>query len=111
MPTTQPQESTPTDEQHLLDYEIDDFVTADQPGQLKALGAPTRMAILTLLLERAATTTHLAEALGKPKGTVGYHLKVLEGAGLIRVVRTRQVADDCALAVQHERITRLPESG
>lgn len=26
-----------------------------------------------------------------PKGTVGHHLKVLEKAGLIRVVRTRQV--------------------
>jgi DNA-binding transcriptional ArsR family regulator len=26
-----------------------------------------------------------------PKGTVGHHLKVLERAGLIRVVRTRQV--------------------
>jgi hypothetical protein len=26
-----------------------------------------------------------------PKGTIGHHLKVLEHAGLIRVVRTRQV--------------------
>ena len=26
-----------------------------------------------------------------PKGTVGHHLKVLEKAGLVRVVRTRQV--------------------
>jgi len=26
-----------------------------------------------------------------PKGTVGHHLKVLERAGLVRVVRTRQV--------------------
>ena len=29
--------------------------------------------------------------LGLPKGTVGHHLKVLEAAGLIRVVRTRKV--------------------
>jgi DNA-binding transcriptional ArsR family regulator len=29
--------------------------------------------------------------LGQPKGTVGHHLKVLEDAGLIRVVRTRKV--------------------
>ena len=76
---------------HVLDYEIDDYVTADRPEQLKALGDPTRITILTLLLERSATTTHLAEALGKPKGTVGYHLKVLESAGLIRIVRTRPV--------------------
>lgn len=76
---------------HVLDYEIEDYVTADQPEQLKALGDATRVSILNLLLERAATTTHLAEALGKPKGTVGYHLKVLESAGLVRVVRTRPV--------------------
>jgi predicted ArsR family transcriptional regulator len=33
----------------------------------------------------------IAEKLGLPKGTVGYHVKVLEKAGLVRVVRTRQV--------------------
>jgi DNA-binding transcriptional ArsR family regulator len=44
-----------------------------------------------LLRERAASTTELAQALGVPKGTVGHHLKVLERAGLIRVVATRQV--------------------
>ena len=76
---------------HEPDYDLDDYVTADSPESLKALGDPTRTLILALLLDRAATTTHLAEALGKPKGTVGYHLKVLVDAGLIRVVRTRQV--------------------
>ena len=40
---------------------------------------------------RAWSTQELARELGLPKGTVGHHLKVLEGAGLIRVVRTRQV--------------------
>ena len=44
-----------------------------------------------LLRERAASTTELATVLETPKGTVGHHLKVLESAGLIRVVRTRQV--------------------
>lgn len=51
----------------------------------------TRRRILSLLRERAASTTELAEALGQPKGTVGHHLKVLEDANLIRVVRTRKV--------------------
>lgn len=73
------------------DYELDSVVEASTPEQLKALGDETRRRILDLLHERAATTTHIAEALGKPKGTVGYHLKNLEAAGLIRVVRTRQV--------------------
>ena len=76
---------------HAPDYELEDYVIADSPEALKALGDPTRSVILSLLLERAATTTHLAEALDKPKGTVGYHLKVLEEAGLVRVVRTRPV--------------------
>ena len=81
----------PTAERHHLDYEIDDVVVAETPSALKALVDPTRAAILDLVLERAATTTQLAAALTKPKGTVGYHLKVLEEAGLVRVVRTRRV--------------------
>jgi predicted ArsR family transcriptional regulator len=44
-----------------------------------------------LLRERAASTTELAKAMGIPKGTVGHHLKVLERAGLIRVVATRKI--------------------
>jgi DNA-binding transcriptional ArsR family regulator len=73
------------------DYELEDLVVAERPEALKALGDRTRTMILSLLMERAATTTHLARALDKPKGTVGYHLKVLEDAGLVRVVRTRRV--------------------
>ena len=46
---------------------------------------------MSLLRERAASTTELAAALESPKGTVGHHVKVLEEAGLIRVVRTRKV--------------------
>ena len=59
--------------------------------QLHAVADPTRRRILSLLRERAASTTELAEALGQPKGTVGHHVKVLEEAKLIRVVRTRKV--------------------
>ena len=50
-----------------------------------------RARIVMLLRERAASTTELAQAMGIPKGTVGHHVKVLERAGLIRVVATRQV--------------------
>ena len=50
-----------------------------------------RTKIVFLLRERAASITELAEALSSPKGTVGHHVKVLESAGLIRVVRTRKV--------------------
>lgn len=74
-----------------LDYTADEFVHAETPDQLKALGSQTRMAILDLLNERAASVTELSAALDKPKGTIGYHVKVLEQAGFIRVVRTRKV--------------------
>jgi DNA-binding transcriptional ArsR family regulator len=74
-----------------LDYDIDDTVEASTPEAMKAMADETRRTILDLLLDRAATTTHLAKSLDKPKGTVGYHLKVLEAAGLVRVVRTRPV--------------------
>jgi DNA-binding transcriptional ArsR family regulator len=76
---------------HLPDYDLEPEVRADTPTQLKAIAHPVRDAILHLVLERAATTSELAEATGKSHGTVAHHLKVLEEAGLARVVRTRQV--------------------
>lgn len=76
---------------HQLDYDIDEAVLIEGNAALKAVADDTRMDILNLLLERAATVSQLADALDKPKGTVGYHAKVLEDAGLIRVVRTGKV--------------------
>jgi DNA-binding transcriptional ArsR family regulator len=73
------------------DYELDDVLTVEDPKQLRALGDAFRARIVILLRERAASTSELAAALETPKGTVGHHLKVLESAGLIRVVRTRKV--------------------
>jgi len=80
-----------TAERRRLDYELDEVLEVRRPEQFRAIGDPTRQRIISLLSERAATTSQLAEALGQPKGSVGHHLKVLEEAGLIRVVRTRQV--------------------
>ena len=78
-------------ERKRLDYELDEILEVGRPDQFRAVGDPTRQKIISLLSERAATTSQLGEALGQPKGSVGYHLKVLEDAGLLRVVRTRQV--------------------
>jgi DNA-binding transcriptional ArsR family regulator len=61
------------------------------PEQASVFNEPTRTDIMMMLTERPATTKQLAVALDKPKGTVGHHLKALEEAGLIAVVRTRQV--------------------
>ncbi len=73
------------------DYEAVDVLVVREPEQLRALGDDLRAKIVVLLRERAASTTELAHRLGLPKGTVGHHVKVLEKAGLIRVVRTRKV--------------------
>jgi DNA-binding transcriptional ArsR family regulator len=67
------------------------MLTIEEPERLRAVADPTRGRIIALLNQRAASTTELATALDMPKGTVGHHLKVLERANLVRVVRTRKV--------------------
>ena len=74
-----------------VDYEMADVLELTTPEQLKALGDTLRQKILLLLLERAATTNQLAKALESPTSTIAHHLNVLHEAGLITVVRTRQV--------------------
>jgi DNA-binding transcriptional ArsR family regulator len=73
------------------DYEADDLLIVREPEQLRALGDDLRTRIVVLLREHAHSVTELAEALDLAKGTVAHHVKVLEKAGLIRVVRTRRV--------------------
>jgi DNA-binding transcriptional ArsR family regulator len=73
------------------DYEADDVLIVREPEQFRAVGDDLRSKIVVLLREHAHSTTELAELLGLPKGTVGHHVKVLEKAGLVKVVRTRQV--------------------
>ena len=73
------------------DYAADEVLVVDRPDQLRALADNLRATLVALLRERARSTQELAEELRLPKGTVGHHLKVLERAGLIRVVRTRRV--------------------
>ncbi len=76
---------------HVLDYALEDELVLTSPAQYRALFDDTRARIISVLNERAATTQEVAQALGRPKGTIGHHLKVLEAAGLIRVVRTKRV--------------------
>ncbi len=75
----------------IPDYEAPETLVVDRPEQLRALADDVRSNVISLLRERAYSTQQLAQKLGIPKGTVGHHLKVLESAGLIHVVRTRQV--------------------
>jgi len=73
------------------DYAADDTLLVSEPPQLWAIADPFRTQLIQLLRDRARSTQDLALELNVPRGTVGHHLKVLESAGLIRVVRTRKV--------------------
>jgi DNA-binding transcriptional ArsR family regulator len=79
------------DQSAVPDYQLAETLQLSEPKQYRALFEDTRLKIVDLLLERAATTSELANALGRPKGTIGHHLKTLEEAGLVHVVRTKMV--------------------
>lgn len=81
----------PTIRDDGFDYDAAETMVVSQREQLRALADEVRTAIVARLREQARSTQQLAAEMGIPKGTVGHHLKVLEHAGLIRVVRTRQV--------------------
>ena len=52
--------------------------------QLKALGDPTRLAIVALLSRREYCVCDLMTALNLPQSTCSHHLGVLKRAGLVR---------------------------
>lgn len=61
-------------------------------SRLKALGDPTRLAILKLLpdsddCEGVYNVSELAEAIGASQPTVSHHLKSLKHAGLVKCRR------------------------
>jgi DNA-binding transcriptional ArsR family regulator len=73
------------------DYDVDDILVVERADQLRALTGDARLQIVAILREGAASASELAGTIGLAKGTVAYHLKVLERAGLVHVVRTRRV--------------------
>jgi DNA-binding transcriptional ArsR family regulator len=70
--------------------ERSELVLSD-PEQFKALGHPLRHRLLVALRQRPATFAQLAAALGATKGTINYHIKILEQADLVRVAHVRRV--------------------
>ena len=75
----------------IPDYDLDEMVVVSATRQLRALADPLRSTLLELLLERAATVSELARAVGRPRSSVAYHVNLLLDAELLRVVRTRRV--------------------
>src|SRR3712207_2323076 len=69
----------------------DETLHARTPAELKALAHPLRQRLLYALGDRPATISQLAGSFGERKGNIGHHLKVLEAAGMVRIVETRQV--------------------
>jgi DNA-binding transcriptional ArsR family regulator len=61
------------------------------PAHFKALGHPVRHRIVNVLRQRPATLGQLASAMGRAKGTVSFHVRVLREAGLVRLAGTRHV--------------------
>ena len=59
------------------------------PRLVKALAHPLRVQILSLLEERVASPSDLAEELGAPLGNVSYHVRTLADLGLLKLVRRR----------------------
>jgi DNA-binding transcriptional ArsR family regulator len=64
----------------------------DRPlERFAALGHPLRFRILAALAEQPGGGAEVARRIGRAPGTVGYHLGVLEQAGLVQVLSTRRV--------------------
>ena len=61
----------------------------DEPARLLAALSPLRRQLLAQLAE-PASATEAAARLGLPRQKVNYHLRVLEGAGLVELVELRQ---------------------
>jgi DNA-binding transcriptional ArsR family regulator len=57
---------------------------------VKALAHPLRVRILAMLGERDASPVQMAQLLGSSLGTIAYHVRTLEGLGLIEMGSTRQ---------------------
>jgi DNA-binding transcriptional ArsR family regulator len=78
-------------QQQIPDYDLDEMIVVTAPVQLRALADDLRGTLLELVLERAATVSEMALAVGRPKSTVAYHVNLLVDAGLLKVVRTQRV--------------------
>lgn len=79
--------------------------TGVDPLLVKAIGHPLRLKLLTLLNERVASPSELADELDEPLGNVSYHMRRLAELGCIELVRTTPVR---GALEHHYRATARP---
>ncbi|SMH46621.1 transcriptional regulator, ArsR family [Rathayibacter oskolensis] len=70
--------------------------------ELRATAHPLRLRLLSLVTGAALSAAEAARELGLSQATASYHLRVLERAGLVRVVETVRVRGGEAKRYRHE---------
>jgi DNA-binding transcriptional ArsR family regulator len=65
-----------------------ELTLVERDAQIKALANPERVRILALLIEREGTAKQVADWMSGTRGRVHYHIKELERAGLVEMIRT-----------------------
>lgn len=71
--------------------ELPPTVNITTPLQFKAMSDPIRSKILAIIQNQPATAKQIATRLDASTGAIGHHLRVLEEAGLAKVVARRLV--------------------
>ncbi|MEU2156484.1 winged helix-turn-helix domain-containing protein [Streptomyces sp. NPDC019396] len=87
----QPPPESSTDQSSRRQHDEQNPLVLRSAEQFKALGHPVRHRLVNVLRQRPATLRQLAEVLRMSKGTIGYHVRVLREAGLVRLTETRRV--------------------
>ncbi len=70
----------------------DDIRILDDPEVLRVVADPLRLRLLEALRRTPMTVTELAEELGVARTRLYYHVRLLEGAGLVAVAETNVVS-------------------
>jgi DNA-binding transcriptional ArsR family regulator len=71
--------------------ELPPSLVIDTVQQFKAISDPMRSRILGIIQNQPATAKQIADRLGATPGAIGHHLRVLEAAGLAKIVARRLV--------------------
>jgi DNA-binding transcriptional ArsR family regulator len=71
--------------------ELPPSLVIDTVQQFKAISDPIRSRILGIIQNQPATAKQIADRLGATPGAIGHHLRVLEAAGLAKLVARRVV--------------------